>query len=200
MPHQLLEFADDGAFCPAPTRAHFLCIILCISTSLTQFLARIERVKVAHLHFPAEQFLALLLLIHLSLVITMTVLCHHCLCPDMDSQPAGRNIQFPWMLSHECSRCSKITFTCNGTCVTLHKKRKGSDSYADIRQVRQHHKSCHKGLDKVLPTVEECEEVEFMDCSLDDSSSILPSEEFSPSQPFLAWCNQDDVCWHKNLS
>ena len=84
------------------------------------------------------------------------------------------------MSSHHCNRCNKTTFTCNGTCVILHKKRKNSVSYGWMRQVRQHHLKCHEGLDETVANMEEQEQAENFDCGSDDCR-MAPAEESSPN-------------------
>jgi hypothetical protein len=80
--------------------------------------------------------------------------------------------------------CGKTTYTCDGTCVTQHNKRKGSASCGALRQVRQHHKVCHKDHDQGLQVVDEHEQMGSMENCSHDFSSILPSEETcDPDQP-----------------
>ncbi len=59
------------------------------------------------------------------------VICSHCQGNHLTSQPAGRNPKYPWMLSHHCLNpwCGKVTFTCNGSCITQNKKRFAKLSY-----------------------------------------------------------------------
>jgi hypothetical protein len=72
--------------------------------------------------------------------------------------------------------CGKTTCTCNGNCVTQHNKRKGSASYGALRQVRQHHKVCHKDHDQGLQVIDEHEQMGSMESCSHDFSSILPSD------------------------
>jgi hypothetical protein len=69
------------------------------------------------------------------------------------SQPDGRNLEFPWLVSHQCVLCHSFWFTCNGTCGGRRGyNRNYSSVYPTMRQARRHNLQCHGDSSSAEPT------------------------------------------------
>ncbi len=105
------------------------------------------------------------------------------------SSPAGHQVQFPWLIMHDCQIrcCRRRWYTCDISCVAPHNlnTQKYSSHYTTFRQVRRHHNVCHQFLPvaQLLAVSDEGPDDRlviktWLECDLDNTNSSL-METFS---------------------
>ena len=69
--------------------------------------------------------------------------CFQCRSNQSQSQQEGHDANHPWLVSHKCLNCLSSWFTCSG-CASSSHNRNFSPYYKNMKQVRRHHRMCHK--------------------------------------------------------